>query len=533
MVTEPNIEQDNKIKSTRAMGVFSLFTSFSRILGFLREMLKSYAFGVGYLSVAFDIAFRLPNMLRALVAEGAMTQAFVPIYNKYKVQDNKQELSKSVGVIFSYLSTFLIALCIISYFLIPYIIPYILDTEYANPQNISLIIKLTQILFPYIIFMSLSSLYMALEYSNGIFWSGAFGPALLNIVSILTYIIYLLFFKKNITNVTENDIYIFAWVTLFASLIQLIFQVLVVRHANLSPIFSFKYHPILKDMLLLMIPSLFSVGMQQISQLIDIYQASSLQNKVPEAISALTYAQRVVQLPMGIFGVALSTSFLASFSKLYGEKKESEFIDNIFFSLRLNLFFMLPSSITLGVFAKPIISLLFERGNFNERATDVTSWALIFYAPGLVAYGMQKILISSLFARQKILSLSIMTFIALIINVILNIIFMKYIDHGGIALGSSLAAFSVCIMFFLFFYKLFSWNIIKLHINSFIKIIFINIILFVSMYIMSNYIEIYNISTYYILPIIIFFGIIYLGLAIIFKCDEIFYLKTAFIQKKK
>ena len=529
-INEMDDNKSNKIKSTKAMGVFSIFTSFSRILGFIREVLKSYVFGTGPLSVAFDIAFRIPNMLRALIAEGAMTQAFVPVYNQYKKNQDANQMSHAVGFLLSYLTVFLVFLSIVAYFIIPYIIPFIIDSTFMRVDQIELIILLTQILFPYIIFMSLSSVYMALEYSNGIFWSGAFGPALLNIVSILGYILYLWIGKVDINNITKTDIYVFAWVTLLASLIQLIFQVLVVRHSNLSPIFSFKSHPLLKDMLLLMIPSLFSVGMQQMSQLVDIYQASSLQNKVPEAISALTYAQRVIQLPMGIFGVALSTAFLSSFSRLYSENKEEEFADTVFFALRLNLFFLLPASIGIGIFSSQVISLLFERGNFNTHATEVTSYALQYYAPGLVAYGMQKVLVSSLFARKKVWILSIVTGIALLLNAFLNYIFMKYIYHGGIALGSSLAAFSVCAMFLFILRKKLPMAIFMQNGLGFIKIISINIILWITMYSVN---KVFYISVISLLPTIMILISFYFLLCIVFKCEEISYFKSALMKKMK
>ncbi len=517
-----------KIQSIRNTSVFSFFTSVSRILGFAREMLKSYAFGTSYLAVAFDVAFRIPNMLRSLVAEGAMTQSFLPVYEKYKLKP--KEAARSIGSLLLFLFLFLAALSIVAWFLIPYIIPYLTNDPEIKHKNTLLMINLSQILFPYIIFISIAAIYMALQYSHGIFWSGSFGPAFLNLMVIFGFGSYFFGIKENMLETHEKDIYIFAIVVLFASVFQMFFQMWIVKRKKISPEFSIKSHPILKDMFYLMLPALFGASLQQISQVIDIYLATTLRNEVPAAIPALNYAHRLIQLPIGIFGVALTTSFLRAFSRLHYKKKEVEFSDNLFFSLRLDLFFLLPASIGLFLFSEPIISIVFERGNFDRESTMVTAYALKFYSIGLVAYSIQKLLVSAFYARKESITTAWVTAIALILNVVFSLSLMPFLQHGGLALGSSLAVYVSSGIYILLLKNRISFSGFSLHAIPLYKILFLNILFFLFLFLLKEKLFLYM-NSIILLGIIFISSVFYIFLAYLFKLDEFFYLKKAFTKK--
>ncbi|HRP68493.1 MAG TPA: lipid II flippase MurJ, partial [Turneriella sp.] len=198
----------------------------------------------------------------------------------------------------------------------------------------------------------------------------------------------------------------------------------------------------------MMLPAAFAASMQQLGQLIDVYLATALMDKVPEAISALTYSHRLIQLPIGIFGVAVATASLSQLSHLHQKDATGQkFSENLAYSIRLNLFFLLPAVAGLMVFSTPIIRVLFERGAFTTRSTDVTATALLCYAPGILAYSLQKLFSVSLYARMNTRTPAIITGATLLLNLALSLFLMQYFLHGGLALGSALAAWCGVLMY--------------------------------------------------------------------------------------
>ena len=191
----------------------------------------------------------------------------------------------------------------------------------------------------------------------------------------------------------------------------------------------------------MMLPAIFASAAHEIGQLTDIYLATLIREKVPEAVSALTYSHRLIHLPLGVFGVAIATASLPQLSKLHKENQVEDFSQALFSSVRLNLFLLVPATLFLIIFAIPLTGLLFERGEFNHESTLLTAFALSFYSIGIPAYGMQKLFLSSLYAQKNSLIPALITAGILVINVGLSYFFMKFLDHGGLALGSSLAAY--------------------------------------------------------------------------------------------
>jgi len=428
--------------------IFSLFTSLSRILGLARDVLKAYAFGTGPLSVAFDVAFRLNNMLRNLVAEGALSQAFVPLYNKYAAE-GREKANEAAGVVIVFTACTMGLITVLVIFLLPHILPVILASDKIAPENLQLTISLSQLLFPYLVMMSVASLYMGIQYSHKIFWAASFGPALLNIVILVVFGAYAAWVRMNHGTFDVRSVYIFSIATLAAAVAQVAFQVYTVHSRGLAPRYSLNLrHGALKALGSMMLPAVFAASMQELGQLIDVYLATSLADRVPEAISALTYSHRLIQLPIGIFGVAVATASLPQLSRIHQEDPGgTRFSESLAYSVRLNFFFLVPAVAGLMVFSTPIVRLIFERGAFGTRSTEVTSTALLCYAPGILAYSLQKLFTVSLYARLNTKTPAIITGIALFLNFSLSLTLMQTLLHGGLALGSALAAWCGVILY--------------------------------------------------------------------------------------
>ncbi|MDH4262121.1 MAG: murein biosynthesis integral membrane protein MurJ [Spirochaetia bacterium] len=526
--------KNNKKETVANTSIFSLYTMLSRLLGLARDSLKAYAFGTSAYAVAFDIAFRIPNMLRNLVAEGALSQSFLPIYDQYKHKDIK-EAHLASGIVITLFTIILSVLSLIVWFLTPILLPYLLS-ELKNDIHLSnLTIELTRILFPYILLMSLISIYMAIQYSHGLFWAASVGPALLNGVVIVTFGGYLWYAKHFQDNIPDAEylIYLFSYTTILAAIVQLIFQVLVTRRHNTSPRFSFKFkHPVVKNLYNMMLPASLGSAVQELAQLIDIFLATSVSYIIPGAVAALTYSHRLIHLPMGIFGIAISTASMPQFSRLFVEKRVDEFKESIWTAIGLNFFLILPAAIGMVIYAVPIIGLLFERGEFDKNSTHITAIALIYYAPGILAFSLQKLFMSSMYAQKNSKDPAMITIGVLIINIALCLILMKYLYHAGLALASTIAGFAGCVIYLQRLYKAGYFSFTKDKLFDVGKIILINLILgtlMLSMFFYFSHLS-YIRQLLIAMPVSI---LSYLFLAHIFNISEWHLFLNIFYRKKR
>ena len=526
-------DQANLIRHT---STFSMFTMLSRITGFLRDILRSFAFGTSPMAVAFDVAFRIPNMFRSLVAEGAMTNALLPVYEGYKRQ-GPGESQKAIGSLIVSLTFLLAILSILAWFTLPAVLPWLLnDLTLRNPET-QLAIGLSKVLFPYLLFISLSSIYVTVQYSNSIFWSGSFGPALLNIIVVTIFGIYF-FFCKETPETQEQDVFIFSYIILTSSVIQLFFQSYILKKYGIKVSCSLKgFHPIVKSLFILMLPAVFGTAIQQLSQLTDVYLATLLRDEVPQAISALTYAQRLIQLPMGIFGTAVSTAVMPLLSKHFYDNKKGHFISSLSLSMRILLFLMLPASIGLAIYPDLIVALVYERGIFDERSTQVTSVAVRYYAIGISFFAVQKLLIFSFYAQKKIREPTLIAAILLILNIVFSFYFMRYLQHGGLALGSSLSAFCGVAIYLILIYKKFpnifkKDGIVRVYLKGFLKLFLVNILFcLILLGVKAKYLgEVIAENILLLIPLAI---LVYLGLALLFKVEELWLVKEMYHKKIK
>jgi putative peptidoglycan lipid II flippase len=508
------VSADSTVKNT---SVFSIFTMLSRLFGLVRDSLKAFAFGTSNFAVAFDIAFRLPNIFRNLVAEGALSQAFLPLFQEEKTK-GKTPASLASGAVLCALSVFLTLFVTSVMIFLPEIVDLVLENGVTGQLSGKIVI-LGRILFPYILFMSLSSIYMAIQYSYDSFGWASVGPAILNIFVIIGFSSYL--FMDNQEN-AWNQVIAFSWITLFSALVQLAFQIRAVKKLNASPRWNFLFwkHPILKKLGLLMLPAVFGLAVQEIGQLIDLFLASLLYDRVPGAVSSLSYAHRLIHLPIGVFGVAIATASLSSLSKLAAAQKMDEYREGLSLGLLLNAMLLIPASIALILLAEPIIVILFERGEFTRESTIECAHALVFYAAGIPGYSLQKLFFSGYYARKDSKTPAIVTVIVLTANVTFSYLLMDQLLHGGLAFGSVLAAYLGTIIYGVLLVKQSYFPAFYTWAPSLAKIIIANIAFGVLLFLAKNQAQTFQYPIQLVL-LIPFGSVTYFLLLKLLRCTEL------------
>jgi len=423
------LQNTEQTKVVNAASVVGLATMLSRVFGFLRDVVVAAFFGTSAAADAFFVAFRIPNLLRRLLGEGSLTVAFVPVFTQYLTQKSKAEAAELANVVFTILSIILVFVSLIGIIFSPWIVLAMAPGFADTPDQFALAVYLNRIMFPYIFFISLVALCMGILNSLRHFAAPALSPVTLNISMIAaTFLLYPYF---------AEPIFALAIGVMLGGVIQLAMQwpFLVKMGIRLKPNFNFR-HPGLRQIGLLLIPTLIGSGIYQINILVGTILASLLPKG---SVSYLYYADRIVELPLGIFAIAIGTAALPSLSEQVARGSFDEMKKTISFSLRLILFVSIPATIALIILREPIVSVLFQRGAFQASATIATAQALFFYAIGLWAFSVIRVIDAAFFALQDRKSPLRAGFIALIINVVMGIILMIPLKHGGLALATSIA----------------------------------------------------------------------------------------------
>ncbi|MDI6725417.1 MAG: murein biosynthesis integral membrane protein MurJ [Smithellaceae bacterium] len=417
-------------KVMRAAGVVGAATFLSRIFGFLRDMVVAAYFGAGMVTDAFFVSFRIPNLLRRLLAEGSLTVAFVPVFTDYLQNKSKRDALELANVVFTALSIVLVLVSLTGVLLSPVIVAIMAPGFIKEPAQYDLAVFLTRLMFPYIFFISLVALCMGILNSLRHFAAPAFSPVLLNLAMIAATML--------LKDLFTEPIYALAVGVMIGGALQLALQwpFLWRLGVKLRADFNFR-HPGLKRIGLLMLPALFGGAVYQINILVGTILASLLPSG---SVSYLYYADRLVELPLGVFGIAVGTAALPSFSRLVSRGEAEEFKETIAFSLRLILFVTIPASLALLVLGEPIISVLFQRGAFVLNDTLRTNEALIAYTLGLWAFSAIRIVVSAFHALQDMRTPMRAAVAALLVNVILSLILMFPLKHAGLALATSIAS---------------------------------------------------------------------------------------------
>ncbi|MBN1474794.1 MAG: murein biosynthesis integral membrane protein MurJ [Syntrophaceae bacterium] len=424
-----NISENSKV--AKAAGVVGAATMVSRIFGVIRDMVIAGLFGANWITDAFWIAFRIPNMLRRLLGEGSLTISFVPVFTDYLQNKTRQESLDLASSAFTLLSIILVVISILGIIFSPVIITLSAWGFVGNPEQFELAVFLNRIMFPYIFFIALVALCMGILNSLRHFAAPALSPVMLNIAMIAAALLLRDVFSLPITALAVG--------VLIGGVLQLAMQLPVLLKYGIK--FKFKInlqHPGLKQIGMLMLPAIFSAGVGTINVLIT---GMILASMLPSgSVTYLFYADRIMELPLGIFAIAIGTAALPSFSKCVAEGNMDELKNNISYSLRIMLFLTIPAMVALMYLNIPIISVLFQRGSFDARAATLTGQALFCYTIGLWAFSVLRVFISSFFALKDSKWPLKAAVITLIVNVVVSVVLMFPLKHNGIALGLSISS---------------------------------------------------------------------------------------------
>ncbi|MGD9043917.1 MAG: murein biosynthesis integral membrane protein MurJ [Desulfobacterales bacterium] len=414
----------------KAAGVVGAATLLSRILGYIRDAVIAWYFGAGHSSDAFIAAFRIPNLLRRLFGEGAISNAFIPVFTDYLTNDGKDEGLRLARSALFVMSILLVVISILGILLAPLIVKVVAPGFFESPGKMSLTITLTRIMFPYIFFIGLVAMCMGILNVFGHFAAPAIAPVLLNLAMICAVIF--------ICPYLSNPVMGLAIGVITGGVLQLGLQLpfMIRKGLILRPEGKF-FHPGLKKIGVLMPPIIFGGAVYQVNILVDGLLGSLLQEG---SVSYLYFADRLVQFPLGIFAIAAATAVLPSLSRQAAIHDIDALKDTFGHAVRLIIFLTIPSMVGLIILREPIVALLFQRGEFSSLATRLTAQALLYYAMGLGAFSAVKIVAATFFALKDTRTPMIMAFVSVGANIVLGIILMGPLAHGGLALATSLAS---------------------------------------------------------------------------------------------
>ena len=423
----------------RALVTVSGMTLVSRVFGFIRDAVIAKVFGAGLGTDAFFVAFRLPNLLRRVFAEGAFSQAFVPVLTEYKTRHGESAAHHLVDHVTSLLALALFLVTAVGIACAPLIIYVSAPGFAAVATKFDLTVQLLRVTFPYILFISLTSLAGGILNTYGRFAVPAFTPTLLNVAFIAFALVAAPWFNPPVLAL--------AWAVVVGGVLQLAFQVPYLMRLGLlpRPRLNFK-DPGVWRILRLMGPAIFGVSIGQISLLINTIFASFL---VTGSVSWLYYADRLMEFPTGVLGVALGTILLPSLSKSFADQTPDEYSRLLDWGLRLTLLLALPSALALAILAVPLISTLFHHGAFDRHDVAMTGQALIAYSFGLVGLILVKVLAPGFYARQNIRTPVKVGVLTLLATQLMNLAFVYPLRHAGLALAIGLGAcFNAGLLYF-------------------------------------------------------------------------------------
>ncbi|MBS3935424.1 MAG: murein biosynthesis integral membrane protein MurJ [Sulfuritalea sp.] len=414
----------------RTLATVSSLTLLSRILGFVRDFVIAHNFGAGVLTDAFFVAFRLPNLLRRLFAEGAFSQAFVPLLAEYRNQRGTDETRTLVDRVATLLFLIVLGVAALGVIGAPALIYLSAPGFAANPEKFALTVDLTRITFPYILFMALVALAAGILNTWSRFALPAFTPTLLN----LSFIGMALFAAPYF----DPPILALAWAVFLGGILQLAIQLPALKKIGMLPRFDFAPgDPGVRRVLMLMAPAVLGVSVAQISLLINTIFASFLTSG---SVSWLYYADRLMEFPAGLLGAALGTILLPSLARAHSSSDPAEFSGLLDWGLRLTFLLTLPAAVALAMLGVPLIATLFQHGAFTTADVLQTREALVAYSIGLTGLILVKVLAPGFYAQQNIRTPVKIALITLAATQAMNLAFIVPLGHAGLALSIGLAS---------------------------------------------------------------------------------------------
>ncbi|PXW52719.1 putative peptidoglycan lipid II flippase [Grimontella sp. AG753] len=433
----------NLLKSLAAV---SSMTMFSRVLGFARDAIVARVFGAGMATDAFFVAFKLPNLLRRIFAEGAFSQAFVPILAEYKSKQGEEATRVFVAYVSGLLTLALAVVTVAGMLAAPWVILVTAPGFADTADKFALTSQLLQITFPYILLISLASLAGAILNTWNRFSVPAFAPTFLNISMIGFALFGAPYFHPPVLAL--------AWAVTVGGILQLVYQLPHLKKIGMLvlPRISFRDAGAMRVMKQ-MGPAILGVSVSQISLIINTIFASFL---VSGSVSWMYYADRLMEFPSGVLGVALGTILLPSLSRSFASGNHDEYCRLMDWGLRLCFLLALPSAVALGILAKPLTVSLFQYGKFTPFDAQMTQRALIAYSVGLMGLIVVKVLAPGFYSRQDIKTPVRIAIVTLVMTQLMNLAFIGPLKHAGLSLSIGLAA---CLNASLLYWQLRKQNI--------------------------------------------------------------------------
>lgn len=429
--------QETSPSLLRSSAVVGSMTMLSRVLGLARDVILAAVIGASANADAFFIAFKIPNFLRRLFAEGAFSQAFVPVLAECRENGGQAAVRALVDRVAGVLGGVLFLLTALTLLAAPLVAGLFAPGYIAQPEKFALTSNLIRITFPYLMLISLTGMCGAILNSYGRFAVPAFTPVLLNLSLIGASLLAAPYFSE--------PAFALAWGVLFAGLIQLLFQLPFLYRLDLVPKPRWEpSHPGVRQVMTLMIPALFGVSVSQLNLLFDTVLASFLPTG---SVSWLYYSDRLTELPLGVFAIAVATVIMPTLAAHKSANRQEDYSKTLDWAVRSVLLVGVPASVALVILAEPILISLFHYGALSDRDIAMSALSLRAYSLGLCAFMLIKVLAPGFYARQDMVTPVKIGIRAMVANMVMNVIFvvplMLYagIGHVGLALATSLSAF--------------------------------------------------------------------------------------------
>ncbi len=428
----------------RSAGTIGLATLISRVLGFARDILMARLFGTAFMAEAFVVAFRIPNLLRDLVAEGAASTAFVPVFSQYRALRTREEYWRLVSSVGWLVSLVLAGVMVLGILAAPWIVRVMAPGFLAEPEKFALTVMLTRWLWPFIWMIGATAFSASVLNSLERFALPAFSQALLN-VGMIAGLIWLV---PRVTPPVMGAVYgiLGGGCLQVASLVGPLLR----RGLRWGPPRADEplIHPETQRIGRLLVPRLAGSAVYQLSVFVDTILASLSSVVGAGGVAALYFANRLIQLPFAVFGISLAQASLPTLSAQAARKEFDTFRRTCLFALRSAWFITLPSAVGLWVLARPIVHLLFERGAFDAYSTAITCGVLRWYTLGLVWYASGRLLVNAFYALQETWVPVQTAAVALTVNLVLNVILMFPMRLAGLALATSISSLCNCVQLF-------------------------------------------------------------------------------------
>ncbi|MBU1125627.1 MAG: murein biosynthesis integral membrane protein MurJ [Candidatus Omnitrophica bacterium] len=435
MSTDKSFLKESSRHVAQSAGVIAAATLCSRILGFVRDVVIARLFGIYLYAQAFVVAFRIPNLFRDFLGEGAMNSVLVPVFSEYTVRKTKEEFWELTNVVLNLLLVALMCLTLLGILFSPVLVRLIAPGFIASPEKLAATVKLTRLIFPYILLVSLAAYSMGILNSLRHFVVPALAPCFLNI----SLIVCALFFGEGTKGLALG--------VLIGGFLQLCIQIPVLYKKGFRlQLFRRFRHPAAASIGKLMVPRVLSSCIYQVNNFVDSIFGSLAWIVGEGGVAVLYFAYRLIQFPLGVLSNSLTQALLPTLSIQALESDRMKFKESLSWGLRVSFLVMVPSTIGFMVLARPLVEVLFGGGRFDFNSVHLTSRAFFFYSIGLCAYAGTKVLQSCFFALKDTKTPTKVAGIGLIINIILNALLMFPLQLAGLALATSLSGINTFVL---------------------------------------------------------------------------------------